>query len=103
MATAIGKLCFVADSTGGGFTLLLLCLLCFFTHLLDLLLVHFKLLVQFFEHGLLLLLLLFLPVHDSQDNLALLLGEMAEVGHLWGRHGLWGVPRLLGRLLLRVM
>lgn len=46
MAASICKFCLVADATGRGITLLLLLLLRFLSHLLDLLLIHFKLLVQ---------------------------------------------------------
>lgn len=47
MATAIGKLGFVAYPAGRSFTLLVLNWLLFLTHLLDLVLVRLKLLVQF--------------------------------------------------------
>lgn len=47
MATAIGKLGFVADPASGSFTLLVLNRLLLLTHFLDLVLVRLKLLMQF--------------------------------------------------------
>lgn len=90
MAASICKFCLVADATGRGITLLLLLLLRFLSHLLDLLLIHFKLLVQLFEHGLLLLLFFLLTIHDSQDDFPLLFREVAEVRHLGLRRRLRG-------------
>lgn len=47
VATAIGKLGFVADPAGWGFALLVLTLVCLLPHLLNLVLIWLKLLVQF--------------------------------------------------------
>lgn len=52
--------------------------------------------MRLLQHGLLLFLFFLLPVHDTEDDLSLLLGEVAQVGHLrqdrpaagpdWSRH-----------------
>jgi len=57
---------------------------------------HIDSLKLLLQHGLLLLLLFLLPVHDTEDDLPLLLGEVAQVRHLrqdrpavepgWSRH-----------------